>query len=141
MGEFSTMAKDARIRDDKEDRKDVPQLTIRDAAVAIEKTGLLSFFGKGHSEYWPVATISRKRLQYRTAEPLTTGQNVNLLLRVAGVRQTAKLKGVVISVKEQTRIGRTQYTHLIDIEFTEYTNEGWQLLRDIEEGKVGDVIR
>ena len=122
-------------------KEDVQRLSIRGAALSIQKTGFFSFLNKQQTEYWPIATICRKGAQFRTADPPGLGDKVNISLKVAGLKGVVQLKGVIANVREQTRIGRTEYTHLVDVDFTEFSQEGWRVLRDIEEGKVGDVIR
>ena len=105
-------------------KEDVQRLSIRGAALSIQKTGFFSFLNKQQTEYWPIATICRKGAQFRTAAPPGRGDKVNISLKIAGLKGVVQLKGVIANVREQTRIGRTEYTHLVDVDFTEFSQDG-----------------
>jgi hypothetical protein len=72
--------------------------------------------------------IGRNGVQFRATEALAEGETLYMTLRFPDVREAVKVKALVRWVREEKKVGIENYTHLIGVEFEEFTPRGWDLI-------------
>ena len=108
-----------------------PRKPVRRAYVEYSRSGTrLSRLFQPEVKRGPMLDISRDGVQFRTTEKLDVGENLFMTLRFPALREPIKLKSSVRWVREEKKVGIENYTHVIGVQFTEFTPHGWDLIAE-----------
>lgn len=106
-----------------------PRKAVRRAYVEYSKAGTrLSRLFRPEVLRGPMVDIGRNGVQFRATEALAEGETLYMTLRFPDVREAVKVKALVRWVREEKKVGIENYTHLIGVEFEEFTPRGWDLI-------------
>ena len=106
-----------------------PRKGVRRAYVEYAKTGTrLSRLFKPQVQRGPMVDISRTGVQFRATGPLEIGENLYMTLQFVEAPESVKLKVVVRWVREEKKVGIENYTHLVGVEFVEFSPHAWDLI-------------
>jgi len=72
--------------------------------------------------------ISKDGVQFRTTEPLDMDEALYMTLRFSHLREPVKLKVRVCWTRDEKKVGIENYTHVVGVQFLEYTPHGWDLI-------------
>jgi hypothetical protein len=75
-----------------------------------------------------VVNISKAGAGMRTIEVIEPEAMLDLTLLLHGVKKPVCVKGKVQWVREERKLGTVTYTHIVGLQFVEYSPEAWQAL-------------
>ena len=107
-----------------------PRKAVRRAYVEYAKSGTrLSRLFRSEILRGPMVDVGKNGVQFRTTEPLEEGDAIFMTLRFSHMREPIRLKAEVRWVREEKKVGIENYTHVVGVEFKEYTSRGWDLIQ------------
>ena len=106
-----------------------PRKHIRRAYVEYSRSGTrLSRLFQPEIKRGPMINLSKDGVQFRTTEALDIDETLYMMLRFPDIREPVKLKVKVCWVREEEKIGIENYTHVVGVQFLEFTPHGWDLI-------------
>lgn len=106
-----------------------PRKELRRAYVEYSKTGTrLSRLFQPDVRRGPLVDLSPNGVQFRTTEPLDSGETIFMTLRFPKMREPVKVKAEVRWSRSEKKVGIENYTHVVGVHFVEYSPNGWNLI-------------
>jgi len=106
-----------------------PRKPMRRAYVEYSRSGTrLSRLFQPEIKRGPLVDVSKDGVRFRTTESLDEDEALYMTLRFPHVREPVKLKVRVCWVREEKKVCIENYTHVVGVQFLEFTPHGWDLI-------------